>query len=35
MADSSFESEVKAGDDFEFISHKYTDSSMYGLSGNE
>lgn len=35
MDDSSFYSEVKSGEDYEWIGHKYTDRTMFGLTGAE
>jgi hypothetical protein len=35
MTDSNFYSEIKAGEDYAWIGHKYTDRTMFGVIGNE
>jgi hypothetical protein len=34
MSDSSFYSELKAGEDEAWLGHKYTDRTMFGITGN-
>ena len=35
MSDSSFYSELKAGEDEAWLGHKYTDRTMFGVTGSE